>query len=303
MRKGADMLIDIHVHTTRITGINRPNGSRYPTPRELIAMMDAAGIDMAVVLCAISPECRYCFVTPEEILDICAEFPDRLIPFANLDPRMLTNSTESNFTDLIHHYKSAGCRGIGEYMPNLPFDDPLNMNLFAQLEEAGLPLIFHFGPTIGGCYGCFDELGLPRLENVLKQFPNLILLGHSQPFWAEISRDVTEENRNTYPKGPVTPGRVVELMREYPNLHGDLSAGSGYNAITRDPEFGYRFLEEFQDRLYFGTDICNVPQETPIVEYFRQLKQESLISSDAYERIAWRNAAKLCGLAVAEEKE
>ena len=46
-------------------------------------------------------------------------------------------------------------------------------------------------------------------------------------------------------------------MRRYPNLYGDLSAGSGFGAISRDPEFGYAFLEEFQDRLYFALDLCD----------------------------------------------
>ena len=71
----------------------------------------------------------------------------------------------------------------------LYFDDPLNMNFFGQVEEAGLPLTFHVAPRSGGCYGCIDEVGLPRLEIVLKTFPKLIFLAHSQPFWAEISTD------------------------------------------------------------------------------------------------------------------
>ena len=292
------MLIDIHVHSCRERhpGLTRPDGSRYPTPAELIRMLDAAGIDKAVLLCTVSPEWRYTVVTPEETLDICAMYAERLIPFCNFDPRGLTNDTRANFLPLIKVYKEMGCRGVGEYVPNLPFDDPLNMNFFHQVAESGLPLTFHIGPTRGGCYGCYDELGLPRLESVLKECPDLVLFGHSQPFWAEISADVTEENRNTYPAGKVTPGRLVELMLAYPNLHGDLSAGSGFNAIHRDPEFGYRFMEEFQDRLLFGTDIAGTPQELPIVPYFRRLKEEKLISEAAYEKITWRNADRLLGL-------
>ena len=56
-----------------------------------------------------------------------------------------------------------------------------------------------------------------------------------------------------------TPKRLIEMMRAHPNLHGDLSAGSGHNALSRDPAFGVRFLNEFQDRLYFGTDIATTP--------------------------------------------
>ena len=292
------MLIDIHCHTCRPrpAGITRPNGSHYPSPETLVKMLDDAGIDKAVCLSVISPEFRYTWVTPEEVLEICAQYPDRLIPFCNLDPRMLRNTAESDFRPLLQTYRDLGCKGVGEYIPNLPFDDPLNMNLFKQVEEVGLPLTFHISPKLPGHYGCYDDVGLPRLEKVMKACPKLKLFCHSQPFWAEISADVTGENRGSYPKGHVTPGRVVKLMREYPNLHGDLSAGSGFNAISRDPEFGYQFMEEFQDRLLFGTDIANVPQELPIVPYFKKLKEERLISEEAHEKITWKNADRLLGL-------
>ena len=124
--------------------------------------------------------------------------------------------------------------------------------------------------------------------------------------------------RARYPTGPVTPGRLVELMRRYPNLHGDLSAGSGFGAISRDPEFGYQFLEEFQDRLYWGTDIARVPGEVArgdvpidmedfrrrkwrIVDYSEKLQREGLIPPEAYDKITWRNANCLLGLGLDPE--
>ena len=273
------MLIDIHVHCSkpRHPKVSRPDGSQYPTPERLIAMMDEAGIDVAVLMCGVSPEWRYTPVIPEEVLEICALYPERLVPFCNLDPRYVGNSVNSNFSSLLQAYRELGCKGVGEYIPNLPVDDPLNMNVFAQVQEAGLPLTFHLAPKVGGYYGMADELGLPRLEKVLRAFPKLTFLAHSQVFWAEISADVTDAERGGYPKGPVTPGRVVELMRDYPNLHGDLSANSGYNAISRDLDFGLSFLEEFQDRLYFATDIAHMEQHLPIVGLSKS-------SSDASQR-------------------
>jgi len=293
------MLIDIHVHGSRVVGPMRRSGTRYPTPPELLSMMDAAGIDRAVLLSSVSPESATCRVSPEDVLEVCGAHPNRLIPFANLDPRMVDNSPKSDFMPLLQHYKKAGCKGIGEYTPNLPFDDPLNMNVFKQVEAAGLPLTFHIAPRVGGFYGCVDDLGLPRLERVLKACPNLILLGHSQPFWAEIGQDANEQNRNDYPKGPVKPGCLVQLMRDYPNLHGDLSAESAHNAIRRDPEFGFQFLQEFQDRLYFGTDIAHQIQDLPIVGYFRRLREEKLVPEEVLEKITWRNADRLLGLGLA----
>jgi predicted TIM-barrel fold metal-dependent hydrolase len=295
------MLIDMHVHCSmeRHPKVSRPDGSQYPTPERLIAMMDAAGIDVAAVMSTVSPEWRYTPVIPEETLEICARYPQRLVPFCNLDPRYLSYSEDADFRPLLEAYVELGCVGVGEYLPNLPMDDPLNMNLFAQVEELGLPLTFHLAPRIGGYYGCVDELGLPRLERVLRAFPGLTFLAHSQVFWSEISADVTEANRGGYPEGPVTAGRVVELMRRYPNLHGDLSANSGYNAISRDPPFGLAFLEEFQDRLYFATDIAHMEQDLPIVRFFRRLRAERLLSEEALDRIAWRNADRLLGLGLA----
>lgn len=291
------MRIDIHTHTSDTEGLTRANGTRYPTPDEYIAMLDAARIDRAVVLSTMSPAVRYSYVTPQEVLRIHRRYPDRIIPFCSLDPRFLTNSPEADFRPMLAYFKEVGFRGVGEYIPNLPLDHELNLNLFRQVEEAGLPLTFHLAPRVGGYYGCVDELGLPRLERVLQEVPTLVFLAHSQVFWAEIGTDATEANRTGYPSGPVTPGRVVELMRRYPNLHGDLSAGSGFNAISRDPEFGYRFLEEFQDRLYFGTDIANVGQQLPIVEYFDALRSEEILDAEVLDKIEWKNATRLLDLA------
>jgi predicted TIM-barrel fold metal-dependent hydrolase len=60
-----------------------------------------------------------------------------------------------------------------------------------------------------------------------------------------------------YPQGTVTPGGITDrLLTEYPNMFGDLSAGSGLNALVRDEDHTRAFLERHQDKLLFGSD-CN----------------------------------------------
>ncbi len=293
------MLIDIHCHASDNRGIEKQIGTRrfYPTSEELVAMLDAHGIDRAVLLTAMSPECRTVYVTPFDVARMVAKFPGRLIPFGGLDPRMLTNSPAADFSQMLGFFKDSGFKGIGEYCPNLPFDDPLNMNVYRHVERAGLPLLFHLASTLhAGQYGCYDDPGLPRLERALQAFPGLVFLAHSQVFWAEIGTEVTAENRHGYPSGPVIPGRVPALMRRYPNLHGDLSAGSGHNAIARDPAFGAAFLEEFQDRLYFGTDFALAGQDAPQIALLEAWNRAGRISAAVHEKIAWRNAARLLGL-------
>ncbi len=291
------MFIDIHVHVRRVPGFPRAGKQAYATPEQLIGRYDELGVEQAVLLPGASPECAYQGQSVEEVLQICRDHPGHFVPFCNVDPRMLTNSPEAPLGELIGFYKAAGCKGVGEVTANLPLDEPRVENLLARCQQQHLPVTFHLAPAFGGCYGLFDEQGLPRLEAALGKFPELIFLGHSQPFWAEIGPLGNPEERKGYPAGPISrPGRVVELMRRYPNLHGDLSANSGYNAVSRDPEFGCAFLEEFQDRLYFGTDICAPDTPTPLADHLLRLRGEGRITEAAFAKIARENATRLLKL-------
>ena len=89
-----------------------------------------------------------------------------------------------------------------------------------------------------------------------------------------------------YPTGPVLPGGgVPRLLREYPNLYADLSAGSGLTAISRDRDFGRSFLLEFQDRFLFGRDYF----DTRRMDYLRELD----LPAGAFGKIASGNALRL----------
>lgn len=295
------MLIDDHVHVTRSRTTTRKNGETFATPAQLIGMMDAEGIDKAILLPEISPDCSDRFVTTEDVLEICAVHPQRFIPFCNLDPRMDSNSPSADFSRYLTFYKQAGCRGVGEVTANLPFDDPLVENLFRHCEANAMPVMFHVGPQQGGCYGLVDDPGLPRLEKCLQNFPDLCFIGHSQPFWAEISGDLKPQERNSYPKGPVAPGgRLPELLERYPNLYGDLSAGSGHNAVSRDPQAGYAFMDKFQDRLFFGTDICSPKDKPQLPRYLRTALEQRHIARPVFDKIAWQNANRVFKLGLDE---
>jgi len=292
--------IDIHVHTTEATWLSRLPSARYATPTELIEMYDQIGIEKGVILPNITVETDFHISSNYEIKNIVDKYPDRFAWFCNIDAHQGDNSPETIFTPYIEVCKENGAKGVGEVCTNLYFDDPLMLNLFKHCEACEMPLIFHIG-KMGGDYGIVDDKGLPTLEKALQACPKLKFLGHSQKFWAEISGDVTEENRFGLPAGKVFPGRrVVELMRKYPNLCGDLSACSGCNAIMRDPEFGYAFLEEFQDRLYYGTDICDPNNITsPMLKLASFLDEGVLngkLSYDAYYKVSRGNAEKLLGL-------
>lgn len=289
--------IDIHVHTRRGPGPLRADGTTYATPEQLIAQYDRLGIEQAVILPGAIPDGAHLVQSNEEALDIARDFPGRFIPFCNIDPRMLTNSADAPLENLLGWYKDRGCRGVGELTANLPFSDGRVQNLFRAAEAVGLPLTFHIAHELGGCYGLYDDPGLPQLEESLRRFSRLTFLGHSQPFWAEIGRLRQADDRRGYPDYPVEgEGAVPRLMRRCPNLYGDLSAYSGYNALARDRDYAARFMEEFQDRLLFGTDICRPDQEVPQVALLLELRDTGRISPTVFDKIARQNARRLLGV-------
>ncbi len=292
--------IDIHVHAIPESFVKRPDGSDFATPQQLREMYDAANIEKGLLLpTAVHPDSVQDTISLREARAMVHDYPETLgWWFCNLSPNMYQNSVDTDLSYFINQLKEKGAKGIGELTLNRYFDDPYIENLFYHAEKCQMPVTIHIGDPGGGDYGLIDEMGLPRLEKTLQKFPNLIILGHSQKFWAEISGDLTKEERAGYPTGKVVPGgRIVELMRKYPNLCGDLSAGSGYNAVSRDPEFGYQFMEEFQDRLFFGTDICDPRNITsPMLKlssFLDEAVESGKISYSAYEKISRGNALRL----------
>jgi hypothetical protein len=287
-------MIDIHTHLGRW---GTP-GEETMDEAELLRQMDRLGIAQAVILpFSLSPEVSMFPFDTDAVLGVYRRHPDRIIPFCNMDPRT-GNSPEADFGWIFEEFKAAGCRGLGELVANIHFDDPRCVNLYRQCAQFSFPIVFHLAVDVAyGLYGVADEMGLPRLERMLRECPDTVFIGHAMGFWSEIASNVEPATRGGYPDEKVAgQGRVPELLRKYPNLYGDLSAGSGLNAISRDPEFGYRFLEEHQDKLLFGTDICHVNQEVEIVPYLNQALAEAKISQTCYDKICHLNARMLLGL-------
>ena len=290
------MFIDIHVHVRTLPGPARGGRQAFATPEQLLARYAPIGVERAVLLPLVSPEVNEP-QSSQEIVEISRRHPDRFIPFCNVDPRAISNSADAPLGNILDFYRNQGCRGIGEVTANLPFRDPMVRNLFRHVERVGFPLTFHIAAQIGEMYGLYDDPGLPQLEQSLSDFPGLKFLGHSQTFWAEIGRLRKPYDRYGYPRYPIdAEGVVPQLFRQYPNLHGDLSAASGCNALKRDPDYAVKFLDEFQDRLLFGTDICAPDTPTPLVDFLTGLRAAGRISATVFEKVARGNAIRLLKL-------
>ena len=290
------MFIDIHAHIRQIPGFPYNGKQAFATPEQLINRYNAIDVECGVLLPGVNPECNYVPQSNEEVLATARAFPGRFIPFCNVDPRAISNFWQAPLGDILKYYRDQGCKGIGEVCANLPFLEPRVQNLFKGAEEAGLPLTFHISPFEGYAYGLVDDSGLPQLEESMKRFPKLKFFGHSQAFWAEIGTLRTIEDRFGYPTGDVTEGRIPQLMRKYGNLYGDLSAWSGCNALKRDRAYAVKFINEFQDRLFFGTDICAPDTPTPLVDFLLDLRAKGEISASVFKKIARENAVRILEL-------
>ncbi len=293
--------IDIHAHVTAFPQYTPESPyfkQRFLDGAELIRFYDELNIEKGVLLPIVAPEAQHTMMTTEACMYVADQYPDRFLWFCNVDPRMLNNTPTAALSYLLDYYKSRGAKGMGELTTQLLADDPKLDNLYSCLEEVDLPLTIHIGPHFDGCYGIVDDLGLPRLEKMLKKHPKLKIFGHSQPFWSEISADNTDAVRNINPPGKVIEGRLTYLLRTYENLYCDLSAGSGRNAMMRDPEHAARFMEEFSDRLMYGCDICSVANvhQYQFNDFLNQMLADGLLKEETYRKIVRENAVRLLKL-------
>lgn len=272
--------VDIHTHLGQTWNTTEPLSAS-----ELLRWMDAKRISQAVVLPLASPESSSYLLTPEFVLAATADHRDRLIPFCSIDPRTSYSGGLKGLVALLKQYVDRGAKGFGEHKPGVKIDDPRNMTIYAACGELELPVLFHLDEQRN-----MDAPGLPGLAKALQEHPHTHFIGHGPGWWASISGNITQADLARYPDGTVTPGGAIDaLMDKYPNLHGDLSAGSGARAISRDPDFGRAFIMRRADRLMFGTDFLAPGQDVPQLTLFRNMQ----LPADVQAKVFRDNARKL----------
>ncbi len=275
--------VDMHTHLGQTWNSHPPL-----TAEALLRWMDANQVAQAVVLPLINPESSSYPLTTDFVLRQTENYRDRLIPFCSIDPRTSYQGGHKGLVGMLLKYKEAGCRGFGEHKPGLPIDDPRNLALYRACAEAKLPVLFHLDNLRNT-----DKPGLPGLEKALREVPDATLIGHGPGWWASISNGLRQQDLGGYPKGPVQPGGALDtLMEKYANLYGDLSAGSGANAISRDPQFGREFLIRRADRLMFGTDFLYPGQNVPQLDLYAKID----LPAEVQNKVFRDNVRQLLGL-------
>lgn len=229
--QSAEPIIDIHQHTN-YSGRN---------DEELIRHQREMGVSRTVLLPAGS---QYGLAAGcggnDTVVAIAGRLPREYVYFANELPDL--PQTRS----VLEKYLKAGAIGIGEQ--KFPVDaDSSPIDLVAGIaRDFRVPVLLHFE------YQHYN-LNFERFYKVLDRHPNVNFIGHAQTWWSNIDKNC--DQATMYPKGPVTPGGLTDRwLSDYPNMYGDLSAGSGLNALTRDEDHAREFLKRHQDKLLFGSD-------------------------------------------------
>ncbi len=152
-------------------------------------------------------------------------------------------------TQEIERQIARGAVLIAEQKFGVACDAPEMQAIYTLADTHRVPVLMHWQ------FGMYNH-GFERFHTMLERFPRVTFIGHAQTWWANIDANHRDQTV-LYPKGPVTPGGLTDrYLRDYPNMYGDLSAGSGLNALTRDEAFMRDFLTRHQDKLLYGSD-CN----------------------------------------------
>lgn len=171
----------------------------------------------------------------------------------------------------VHTY---GVKVCGEWKHRVMFDNPDAVEIYKYCGEKGIPVLVHLD------YPVYKEKVFPRkhywygggigpFERALEQCPETVFIGHAPGFWRHFYSD----------------DKVPELMRKYLNLYCDISAGSGYDALSRDLEFTKTFIAEFSDRILHGRD--------NFTSIHQSLIRNMDISEEAKRKILGENAMNL----------
>ena len=231
LARPAEPVIDIHQHT---------NYSGR-TDEQLIAHQRTMGITKSVLLPAGSTGGLAAGAGGNDtVVAIARRLPAEYRFFANELPGIPETKK------VLEKFLKAGAIGIGEQKFHVECDSK-GMQLVAGIAaHHGVPVLMHFQHET-------YNLGFERFHKMLEKFPRVNFIGHAQTWWGNI--DKNHQQAVMYPKGPVTPGGITDrLLSDYPNAYGDLSAGSGLNALLRDEDHAREFLNRHQDRLIYGSD-------------------------------------------------
>ena len=197
------------------------SSARIATAEELLASMDAAGIDRSVACGFAWSDAELCRRHSEYLLEAASASAGRIIPFCTVLP------SDDRARDDIKRWVGAGARGLGEIRPqNQGFSliDSEEADLLAWAADAYvLALLFHATEPLGHPYPGKAGLPIDQLGRFIADFPGVSVIaahwGGGLPFFAlmpevleSFARTYFDTAGTTYLYAPSVYGRAIELV-------------------------------------------------------------------------------------------
>jgi hypothetical protein len=249
----------------RISPAVREHGDRLHDPVFAADLLRREGVQHAVMLAEHCPLTSG-NVRTETVLELCHASGGFFLPFASVDPM-----TDEDPAGLLRRYVELGVRGLKLY-PSYQFhypNDPRNYPLYEICQAACLPVLMHIGSSVmpGTRMKYCDPI---RLDDVAVDFPDLrLVMAHGgRGFWH---------------------AECAFLAAHHANLYIDLAGLVPARLLEHFPD-----LERLSHKVVFGSDWPAMPKS---VEHNVTAIGALGLSEDALDRILFRNAAALLGLA------
>ncbi|CAG4989843.1 hypothetical protein DYBT9275_00393 [Dyadobacter sp. CECT 9275] len=277
-------IIDIHQHTNYA---GRPQ-------EQLLAHQRAMGITKTILLPAGTPSFGLsthkgttnglqakCGVN-SVCYDFAKSYPSEFTFGANEVPDLPDATKE------IEKYLKLGAPVIGELKFGVDCDSKEMQRIYKLAEHYNVPVLMHWQ------FQMFNY-NFERFPKMLEKYPKVNFIGHAQTWWANIDKNHTDQSI-LYPKTKVTKGGLTDkLLSDYPNMYGDMSAGSGLLSMTRDEEHARDFIKRHQDKLLYGSDCDDSVGHGEKCQGAQTLIEIRKLAPDkkAERKILYENAKKL----------
>lgn len=182
----------------------------------------------------------------KEILKFVHTYPKRFIALCTINPR------DKDKLKKLKNCIDNGATGLKLYSGHsLFYDLPLNTTVMDEIYEYceinSIPILFHVNA------GKYKQ----EFESVLKKYPRLKI---NCPHFCLSSINIS---------------RLKYLLNTYPNLYTDISFGAfvkpGLRRISKNVSKFKDFMEQYQDRVMFGTDMVITSNKRKTEEWLYNL--------------------------------
>jgi predicted TIM-barrel fold metal-dependent hydrolase len=216
------MIIDAHTHifSPSVTADRASYSARDPFfgelysgraarligAKELVAAMDAAGIDKAVLAGWPWQSHEICVEQNSWTLEVAGQYPGRLYALAAIQPGAGAAARHE-----LERCITAGMVGLGELNADgqrFRLDDAEFLALARRAAELRVPMLLHTNEAVGHTYPGKGRLPLAEVYTLIKAVPDLKLIlahwGGGLPFY-ELMREVRKAASNVYYDSAASP--------------------------------------------------------------------------------------------------